>query len=32
MTTGMQRPGDDASAQLRHTPLQALSQHTPSTQ
>jgi hypothetical protein len=24
-------PGDDASAQLRHAPVQALSQHTPST-
>jgi hypothetical protein len=31
-TTGMQRPGDDASAQLQHAPAQALSQHRPSTQ
>jgi hypothetical protein len=31
-TTGVQWPGDDASAQLQHSPVQAPSQHRPSTQ
>ena len=32
LATGMQRPGDDASAQLRQAPVQAFSQQTLSTQ